>query len=95
MYFMIKIKSNSLKSENKDCLLIPMEVDKTEYKNYGKDKINKKIIEDASSLYPQYTKKDDEPIFSITKESKKIIFDFVKTGIYRQRSVLNKFEKGK
>lgn len=64
--FLIQIKSKSILKEDKKALLIPMEMD--ENIEGIKDKvIHDALIRDAIKLYPQYTRKEDKPVFSISE----------------------------
>lgn len=64
--FLIQIKSKSILKEDKKALLIPMEMD--ENIEGIKDKvIHDALIRDAIKLYPQYTRKEDRPVFSISE----------------------------
>lgn len=64
--FLIQIKSESILKEDKKALLIPMEMD--ENIEGIKDKvIHDALIRDAIKLYPQYTRKEDKPVFSISE----------------------------
>jgi hypothetical protein len=64
--FLMQIKSKSILKEDKKALLIPMEMD--ENIEGIKDKvIHDALIRDAIKLYPQYTRKEDKPVFSISE----------------------------
>ena len=64
--FLIQIKSKSILKEDKKALLIPMEMD--ENIEGIKDKvIHDALIRDAIKLYPQYTRKEDKPVFTISE----------------------------
>jgi len=64
--FLMQIKSKSILKEDKKALLIPMEMD--ENIEGIKDKVvHDALIRDAMKLYPQYTRKEDKPVFSISE----------------------------
>lgn len=64
--FLMQIKSKSILKEDKKALLIPMEID--ENIDGIKDKvIHDALIRDAIKLYPQYTRKEDKPVFTISE----------------------------
>lgn len=85
--YLVNIKSESLEKEGKKGLLIPMEFEYEDIKGVDKKVIHDAIIRDAIKLYPQYTKKEDTPIFNISDMTKKEYRRFVQTGVYKQRSV--------
>jgi hypothetical protein len=64
--FLMQIKSKSILKEDKKALLIPMEID--ENIEGIKDKVvHDALIRDAIKLYPQYTRKEDKPVFTISE----------------------------
>ena len=64
--FLMQIKSKSILKEDKKALLIPMEMD--ENIEGIKDKVvHDALIRDAIKLYPQYTRKEDKPVFTISE----------------------------
>jgi hypothetical protein len=64
--FLMQIKSKSILKEDKKALLIPMEID--ENIDGIKDKVvHDALIRDAIKLYPQYTRKEDKPVFTISE----------------------------
>lgn len=83
--FLIQIKSKSILKEDKKALLIPMEMD--ENIEGIKDKVvHDALIRDAIKLYPQYTRKEDKPVFSISELTMEEYAKWKKTNVLDQLS---------
>lgn len=83
--FLIQIKSKSILKEDKKALLIPMEID--ENIEGIKDKvIHDALIRDAIKLYPQYTRKEDKPVFSISELTMEEYTKWKETNVLDQLS---------
>lgn len=83
--FLIQIKSKSILKEDKKALLIPMEMD--ENIEGIKDKvIHDALIRDAIKLYPQYTRKEDKPVFSISELTMEEYTKWKETNVLDQLS---------
>lgn len=83
--FLMQIKSESILKEDKKALLIPMEMD--ENIEGIKDKvIHDALIRDAIKLYPQYTRKEDKPVFSISELTKEEYTKWKETNVLDQVS---------
>lgn len=83
--FLIQIKSKSILKEDKKALLIPMEMD--ENIEGIKDKVvHDALIRDAIKLYPQYTRKEDKPVFSISELTMEEYTKWKKTNVLDQVS---------
>jgi hypothetical protein len=83
--FLIQIKSKSILKEDKKALLIPMEMD--ENIEGIKDKvIHDALIRDAIKLYPQYTRKEDKPVFTISELTMEEYTKWKETNVLDQLS---------
>lgn len=83
--FLIQIKSKSILKEDKKALLIPMEID--ENIEGIKDKvIHDALIRDAIKLYPQYTRKEDKPVFTISELTMEEYTKWKETNVLDQLS---------
>ena len=83
--FLMQIKSKSILKEDKKALLIPMEMD--ENIEGIKDKvIHDALIRDAIKLYPQYTRKEDKPVFSISELTMEEYTKWKETNVLDQLS---------
>ncbi len=83
--FLIQIKSKSILKEDKKALLIPMEMD--ENIEGIKDKVvHDALIRDAMKLYPQYTRKEDKPVFSISELTMEEYTKWKETNVLDQLS---------
>ena len=67
-------------------LLIPMEMDKEGLKGITQKEIHD-AIRDAIKLYPQYTKKEDNPIFTISRMTMKEYYRWKKTNVLKQKII--------
>lgn len=85
--YLVQIKSKSIKEEGGNALLIPMEMDNEDIKGHAKKEIHDAMIRDAIKLYPQYTKKEDSPIFTISRLSKREYVTWLKTNVLTQKSL--------
>lgn len=84
--YLVQIKSDAIEKENKKALIIPMEFE-NEGKKPRRKKIHNALIRDARKLYPQYTKIDDNPIFSISEMTQKEYVEWSETNILKQKSI--------
>ena len=83
--FLIQIKSKSILKEDKKALLIPMEID--ENIEGIKDKVvHDALIRDAIKLYPQYTRKEDKPVFTISELTMEEYTKWKETNVLDQLS---------
>lgn len=83
--FLIQIKSKSILKEDKKALLIPMEMD--ENIEGIKDKVvHDALIRDAIKLYPQYTRKEDKPVFTISELTMEEYTKWKETNVLDQLS---------
>lgn len=85
--YLVQIKSDSLVHEGSNALLIPMEMDKEGLKGVTQKEIHDALIRDAIKLYPQYTKKEDNPIFTISRMTMKEYYRWKKTNVLKQKSL--------
>lgn len=84
--YLVQVKSDSLKKEGKNALLIPMELD-TEGEKVSNKVLYDALIRDAIKLYPQYTNINDNPIFTISRMTKREFKNWEKTNIFKQKSL--------
>lgn len=84
--FLVQVKSSSLIKEDKKALLIPMEIDYEEIKGIEERVVHDALIRDAQKLYPQYTKIEDRPSFSISSMTRKEYQRWRRTNIMKQKS---------
>lgn len=85
--YLVQIKSDSIQNDGGNALLIPMEMEKEGLKGITTKEIHDALIRDSIKLYPQYTKKEDNPIFTISRMSKKEYKDWRRTNVFRQKSL--------
>lgn len=84
--FLMQIKSKSILKEDKKALLIPMEMEEDDIKGLGDKVVHDALIRDAIKLYPQYTKKKDKPVFTISELTMEEYKEWQETNVLKQLS---------
>lgn len=84
--YLVQVKSDAIKNDGANALLIPMEFD-NEGKRLKKKEIHDALIRDAIKLYPQYTNIASNPIFTISRMTQHEFKQWQKTNVYEQKSL--------